>query len=98
MTGSIASASKVLETAIRLTEARSRRASLHARATASSTGPVGKWSVKDDEVSVVMVAFIRFSYGRFVCRARGFGDSSIFTESADGFLNPCRYAEFRGGN
>src|ERR1700742_3968111 len=49
MTGSIAGASKVFETATSVTDARSRRASLHARAIAASTSasPVGKCSVSE---------------------------------------------------
>src|ERR1700761_2205295 len=56
MIGSMASASHVFDTATNLTDARSRRASAHARATAASTAasPLGKWPVSAEAFSETM--------------------------------------------
>src|SRR5579862_3264399 len=62
MTGSIAGVSKVLETATSVTDARSRRASLQARAIASSTAarPVGECSVSEAFSEAIGAAHWKF--------------------------------------
>src|SRR5258708_39376137 len=58
MTGAISSASNVLETAISVTEERSRRACSQARAMSCSTvgSPLGKCGVIDTGISGVMLS------------------------------------------
>src|SRR3954451_23633187 len=83
MTGVIASAAKVFDTAISVTEARSRRASLQARPISASTAasPFGEWSVSGAALASVMM-----SIGAGCC-----GASSNFTEFKKEFLNPLLY-------
>src|SRR3954469_13102904 len=89
MTGVIASASNVFDTAISVTEARSRRASLQARAISASTAAsaFGEWPVIGAVFSSVMM-----SIG---CDRNG--GKSNFTEFKKEFLNPSLYLSPRGG-
>src|SRR5580704_9293465 len=85
----MASAPKVLETAISVTSLRSRRASTQARAISCSTATnaFGKCKLSGAVVSGVMS-----SAGLVDLRSR-----SIFTEFGKGFLNHCFYPACRVG-
>ena len=81
ITGEMAVASNVFDTAISVTDARSRRASLHARAMSCSTWtrPFGK-----DLVSGVVISLASCpDFGR-----KFYGISSNFTKFGKGFLKP----------
>jgi hypothetical protein len=79
ITGTILSASKVLDTAINVTDARSRRASLQALTIPCSTAasPVGEGEVSGDGFCGLISSF--------VVNLRGI---SNFIEFRKGFLNP----------
>src|SRR5215207_3381724 len=83
ITGEMAVASNVFDTAISVTDARSRPASLHARAMSCSTWarPFGKDLVRDVVISLAS------------CRIhpKFYGISSNFTKFGKGFLNPSLY-------
>src|SRR3954467_12734804 len=83
MPGLIASAAKVFDTAISVTEARSRRASLQARAISASTAAsaFGEWPVTGAALASVMT-----STG---CTRKG--GKCNFTEFKKEFLNPSLY-------